>query len=79
LIEHFTPKLWDNDAGAMAARNRRAKQLRAMGHSVKCKALDFSGFGYGRDYILEWRGPEDTYIEGRPMTKRKIDSGIDPC
>ena len=78
MIEHFTKRLFGSDAEAMAARNKRARQLRAMGHVVRCEAHNFSGFGYGREYVLEYDDYSFGYTEGRPNVKRKIDSGIGP-
>jgi hypothetical protein len=79
LEEHFTKKLFGTDAAAMAARNKRAKQLRGFGHNVRCAARDFSGFGYGREYVLVYDDYSYGYTEGRPNTKRKLDSGMEPC
>lgn len=78
MKEHFSKRLFGSDAEAMAARNKRARQLRKMGHSVRCAAHDFSGFGYGREYVLEYEDPSMQFVDGRPNVKRKIDSGIDP-
>ena len=78
MKEHFSKRLFGSDAAAMAARNKRAKQLRDMGHVVRCEAHDFSGFGYGREFVLEYDDYSFGYTMGRPNVKRKIDSGIDP-
>jgi hypothetical protein len=34
-------------------RDRRAKELRALGYMVVCKKWSFAGFGYGDSYTLE--------------------------
>lgn len=54
--EHFTtPKNYPTEADAMQARNRRAKELRAQGYTVKCSAVSFAGFGYGKDFLVEYQ------------------------
>lgn len=78
MLEHFSRRLFGSDAAARAARNKRAKQLRALGHRVACSVRDFSGFGYGREYVLEWVDPTTEHVEGRPRHKRKIDTGVEP-
>jgi hypothetical protein len=78
MKEHFSKRLFGSDTGAMAARNKRARQLRKQGIRVECRANDFSGFGYGREYVLEYEDPAMVHVEGRPVVKRNIDSGIAP-
>jgi hypothetical protein len=76
MVEHFSKRLFGSDAAAMAARNKRAKQLRAQDIKVACRCNDFSGFGYGREYVLEYEDPAMVHVEGRPAVKRKIDKGM---
>lgn len=54
IKEQFTtPNRYETDAAARAARDARAKELRAQGYTVKCKKWSFAGFGYGSSFTLE--------------------------
>jgi hypothetical protein len=54
ISEKFTtPKNYPTEAAAQAARNARAKELRAQGYTVKCKKWDFGGMGYGASFTID--------------------------
>lgn len=61
--EHFTtPNNYPDDQAAMIARNTRAKELRKEGYSVKSTRVSFAGFGYGTDYLVEYKTKEEMGI-----------------
>lgn len=49
---YTTPNHYPTDKEAAAARNARAKELRAAGYTVTCKKWNFGGLGYGSSFTL---------------------------
>ena len=52
ISEHYPTSETVTDTQAQAARNKRAKELRALGYIVECKKWDFTDLARCRDYTL---------------------------
>jgi hypothetical protein len=52
IKECFTEPKCQGEARTL--RDRRARELRAEGKTVKCGKVSFAGLGYGDMYWLEW-------------------------
>ena len=54
MREVFSAEKYPSEKAAMEARNKRARDLRAQGNIVECSTANFSGFGYGKAFFLEY-------------------------
>lgn len=55
IDETFTDTKFGSEKAAMQARNKRARELRKEGFSVKCKTWDFTDLARCRSFTLEAR------------------------